>query len=93
MTYLATLTGSGEVLADGVTLGKVEYTIRVSRSRQLIDARGTITGADGLLFQLVGMGAVVLLLDNGKVVSIIVERYSPPSGIAPILVSGPVPGF
>ena len=93
MTPIGRLVGSGRILADGTGLGAVEHRISAFRPRRLIEARGSIGGDGGLLFEASEASEVELTLETGGQIKIMVTNYPVFSDAADVLVSGDMPGY
>lgn len=80
----------------GDEIGNAEYEIRVFKPKNLIEAHGILKADEGVLWKIFdsqAQGNATLLLENGETIEFLISSASVGSGVANIVISGPVPGF
>jgi hypothetical protein len=92
MRHLGKISGRGELLSSGASLGEAAYEIDVWEDRQVKLANGRLQSDGATLMQAFGADTK-LILRTGEKIDIVVTRHFAPGGSAEIKVSGPVPGF
>ncbi len=94
MTHLGSLKGTGFLRIGDEGLEPVEYRIDVYRPRHLLEGRGFIRAAPGMIWEAYqSKDALTLQLEDGETLEIVIASVRAESGQANVVTSGPIPGY
>ena len=92
MSFLGTIQGTGQVIANGESIGVAEYELTVfQKDDSSQETNGTLMGDMELLKSVSEADAAALVLETGETVAFTVTDLR--IGSATIEISEPLPGF
>lgn len=93
MKILGSVVGNGLIIADGIEIGRADYSIRVIQKDGGKRADGTLEFESGEAIGHANWQKVTLMFEHGGSSDIVVTRWSPGDPVVSIAVIGAVPGF